>query len=773
MSTAVGRPGPTHASTSRQQPYPQPGVAKPPQARATAAQQLQRQLLDRQTIRAKYQRIFGSPTYLEPGPSNRLVLSVRSGVPAEVDFGLTRLIQVSFLDPDLLRLVEFPGLLDGLLGLIREYVDRRKADRATGVPALAAALGEEPREAVRRRAAEAALVLRNLLPGRGSSEVVNGSKRLKKLICDVLDEGNGEGIQAEETTELRLYLLEVLETMADKAPLALPGHAITPDVAPGEEEDDSRPPPKPEPLDSPAVRLFPLLVALTRSNDRALILSAFRCLTVLSTNNKSDSVLAFLTYDAVAPLPKPHPHPIQTAIELLPLADSELNTAILDFIYQHTTLPSNAVLFATRPELLSILRLVCSKFHIKGKREHVEINLHVAQTDATKWHNALPKPHLRKPLPQTHADSDGPVSRDELEGILRMKEPERCIAWMRLAFEPHAESDIPQISFWQSYQTLFAPHMAPGIPPMLTASDVIKHANDGHPSAQPVVVMEPERKFVIRGIRQRERPELQSRVRCLWKSCPSSDVINSPIACYHHLHDTHLALPSVPSDCAWQGCTYSSSQPDPSLRLADLSVHVRTHLPPLTTPTPPTPAELSDLPAILHHERHHAERDPLTGKDPTAAGPSLLSVLIIRNIARVAKLALDAKASSSGVSSAGPTSGGGASVASGNAAIGRLAGDEQSIFEAFAAAAEGLAKKDGVLSRLEKVDYTAAFPAVEALLAIEETLTKMLLSDAALGKVLAEVAVLVEHCRTKAQKLLQKKKPELPVFGREVEMQEA
>lgn len=92
-------------------------------------------------------------------------------------------------------------------------------------------------------------------------------------------------------------------------------------------------------------------------------------------------------------------------------------------------------------------------------------------------------------------------------------------------------------------------------------------------------------------------------------------------------------------------------------------------------------------------------------------------------------------------------------MASGNAAIGRLAGDEQSIFEAFAAAAEGLAKKDGVLSRLEKIDPTLALPAIEALLSVQETLVRISMADASLGKVLSEVVQTIEACRRKVRKL--------------------
>lgn len=366
--------------------------------------------------------------FLETGANNRLVLSLRSGIPAEVDFGLDRLVQITSIEPDLVRLGEFPGLLDGCLALVRDYLDRRRADRAKGFPALSALVGEEARDVLRRRAGEAALILRNLAPESRSRDPLLASKKLLRVICDVLEEGQLDQLDGDETTEIRIYLLDVLECIGEQVPLALPGHA----VAAGSEADgdDDRPPPKPEPLDSPAVRLFPLLVALTRSTDRALILAGFRCLTVLALNGKSDAVFALLTYDGIAPLPKPCPHPIQTAIDLLPVADAELNLAILEFIYQHTLLPSNAVLLAERRELAGILRLLISKFHVRAKLEEVTIDLRTANFDGRIYHDKHAIKHARKSTAVYAVQAnDSLVSSEELAQLIPISEPSRALSW--------------------------------------------------------------------------------------------------------------------------------------------------------------------------------------------------------------------------------------------------------------------------------------------------------------------------------------------------------
>lgn len=53
--------------------------------------------------------------YLEPGPSNRLYLSLRSGIPSQIDWALSRLTHASFHYGERLQLDGFAGLTDVLL----------------------------------------------------------------------------------------------------------------------------------------------------------------------------------------------------------------------------------------------------------------------------------------------------------------------------------------------------------------------------------------------------------------------------------------------------------------------------------------------------------------------------------------------------------------------------------------------------------------------------------------------------------------------------------
>lgn len=158
------------------------------------------------------------------------------------------------------------------------------------------------------------------------------------------------------------------------------------------------------------------------------------------------------------------------------------------------------------------------------------------------------------------------------------------------------------------------------------------------------------------------------------------------------------------------------------------------------------------MPAVLHHQRFHAEKEG-SAFDASATGHGFFAALVIRNLGRTAKLAVEARTSAASSAASGKGASGSALVASGNAAIGRLAGDQQSIFEAFAAAAEGSVKKEGVLNRLQKVDYAAGMPLAEVLVGMQDALNATVMSDVTLGKILGETALQVEECRRALRKL--------------------
>ncbi|GAA5977588.1 hypothetical protein JCM5350_002283 [Sporobolomyces pararoseus] len=782
LNASGSRPNlPFHQSSNRV-PYAPPGVARPPKQGGGGVGSGgggTKGSSHRSRARDRWSQLFQGPAYLEPGPSNRLVLSLRCCVASEVDFSLERLIQVSSIDPDLLRFNELPGLLDGLMSLIRDYLDTRTTERGDS-----SYFNSEKREVLRKRASEASLILRNLsLEGKKNLEVLIASKRFKKLMVEVLEQGEIEGILGEETTEIRLYLLEILELIGEQIPLVIPGHSI-PLSNEEEEETSNSSTIKPEPLDSPCVKLFPLLVNLTTSPDRSLVLASFRCLTVLSLNEKSDHLFSLLTYTNLPPLPKPKPHPIETAIKLLTLGDSELTTVLLDFIYQHTLLPSNSVLFCSRRDLVNVLKLVASKFEIGARIEQVEtVVLESSSEAASFFKNNFGDCYNKREQDQQEEEEeeettdDGLLSSREVAEIINSQEPERTISWMHKMYEIDPDSDITQVSLWTAYKTQFEPlttndNSSPSssIPTMLQAQEVIRLAGQTFPSAVPTIVEDSEgRKFIIKGLELRTRRKKSMAGECCWKGCQNSRGHENVLEFHQHVYNSHLSSSSSssppPTTCLWSNCTYTvppTSSNDPSLQLARISLHTRTHLPPLSSSsfsTSPSsqPGTSTELPVSrLHHVRYHAQVD----EHHEATGPSFLACLILRNLSRTAKLAkeaLEPQSSTSATvdqsSSSREVGGGGGriSVASGNSAIGRLAEGEQSIFEAFALAEEaaggssvGGGMKGGILQQVEKPDWKLAEPVIKALESVEDKVLKMALSNVVLGKYLVEVVRTIE-----------------------------
>jgi len=78
-----------------------------------------------------------------------------------------------------------------------------------------------------------------------------------------------------------------------------------------------------------------------------------------------------------------------------------------------------------------------------------------------------------------------------------------------------------------------------------------------------------------------------------------------------------------------------------------------------------------------------------------------------------------------------------------SAAIGRLAEGEQSIFEAFAIAEEGIltGQKGGILSPVEKVGWEIASPAITAFGDLQDTVSRTALSNVMIAKYSKEVGV--------------------------------
>ncbi|PWN36095.1 uncharacterized protein FA14DRAFT_172673 [Meira miltonrushii] len=70
------------------------------------------------------------PTYLAPGPNNRLLLSLKSGIPSHISWALSRLTFTSMHNVDSLILDQFPGLLEALMQFPKRLVYATNGDNA-------------------------------------------------------------------------------------------------------------------------------------------------------------------------------------------------------------------------------------------------------------------------------------------------------------------------------------------------------------------------------------------------------------------------------------------------------------------------------------------------------------------------------------------------------------------------------------------------------------------------------------------------------------------
>lgn len=77
---------------------------------------------------------------------------------------------------------------------------------------------------------------------------------------------------------------------------------------------------------------------------------------------------------------------------------------------------------------------------------------------------------------------------------------------MHTVFESVPNADITQVALWAAYRGQFEPLVqAKATAPLLSASEVIKLTTDAYPNALPAAIGVPEKKFVIQGMRIRDR----------------------------------------------------------------------------------------------------------------------------------------------------------------------------------------------------------------------------------------------------------------------------
>ena len=607
--------------------------------------------------------------YLLPGPSNRILLSLKSGLPVQIDWALSRLVLLTANYRDQaardFTLDSVPGLADALLSYVR-----RIHAALTGEPACkwAASFFEQPTGALdvgigapgdaghqgtsqvsaalvkahdaskptaaynpthdpshavlMRRALEAALALRNLAAHGSNARSLASVKGIFALVRDILqlpttalpirsqqghtvgdlDAAREDGwLEIEGITELRLYFLDILDALASKVTLtrrvvATAATSTASALTNGHEGAKST-----RQVAAPGDDILTSLISLTlSSNDRAFLLGSLRCLTTMASIERNEAAFVEVSLSSG----QQSPGLLQRCVELLPLTqDTELLEAVLDMLYQLVCIGNNAIKVAAPPSMASLR----SKSTFSASRTDVEVSgasssqtahandaYATAKTSAlirllsrnlqlgrTMWERLLP---LKVPqdwfssVPSRQAEAmrkqrqlqvsianETPQERakrkkltpQERKSLLRLKEPERGIAWMRMVFTRNPDREITQMEFWTAYKEEFGQN-SDGIP-LQPAAELIRAVSLVFPQAAAMVVPKqgdlPQR-FVIRGIDIKERDiELLEPYRCHWSTCTAPET-NSIEAQRSHAK-LHVQYASD-GRCRWRRCNFDA-----------------------------------------------------------------------------------------------------------------------------------------------------------------------------------------------------------------------
>ncbi|KAJ7446478.1 hypothetical protein B0H11DRAFT_1745738 [Mycena galericulata] len=463
-------------------------------------------------------RIFAG-WYTETVPHNRMYLSLRSGIKQEVNWALDRLCRLCHNEPFLLRTV--PGLIDALFEWPEWYVtEGYKASDETQ------SLFSPPPDLAgkRRHALESLFVLRNTAMNETNAQELVYHSHSMPLILNALNNLNPD---LDEHSEFLLNTVEFFHSLAAT-------YVVHPNLV--------------RTLRNP---IPPLSRIAGSSYNRSLIISSLTTLTLILSNPPNMSQLS------------PDSPALASAIRYLPLfIDKPLVDVSLNYLYMHLSHPAMAKTFLLHADMPSVLKLLVSLILSEQVEETVTL-------DVTGPVHTTPSVAVKV---RAHE-----LTKEELSGLVRQPEPQRCFDWMKAMFVARPEGELTQVDFWNLYKDAFSPYSKEH--PLLVASDVIKNVSVVFPSAQAMVLQGEVQKFIVRGVDRRMVSVANERFKCLWnKSKCDAPAFSAPGDLFDHILDHIADADSAECPCLWASC------PQPSLPKAGLRPHVLTHI---SSPQPP------------------------------------------------------------------------------------------------------------------------------------------------------------------------------------------
>ncbi|THV07528.1 hypothetical protein K435DRAFT_260405 [Dendrothele bispora CBS 962.96] len=433
--------------------------------------------------------------YTEPLHNNRMVLSLLSGLDAEIGWALDRLCRLSHNEQ--FSLSATPGLLDALFEWPEWFV-RKGYKESTDLQSL---FSLPPLLLERRQhALESLFVLRNAALHESNQADLASYPRTMPLILNSL---HNLRLDLDENNEFLLHTVDLFHAVAS-------GFVLPPRTSPSNQNP-----------------LPPLLQLVSQTSNRSLIISTLAALTLLFSNNQNSS---YLSSDSPA---------LTASIRYLPLfVDKTLLDASLNYLYVHLSNNTMAKAFLLHPDMPSILRVLFSLLI----HEQIEETVTVDVTGAIHT------------VPSTVVSiRDHELSTTELESLAEMPEPQRCYDWMKCMFAPKPDGEVTQVDFWTLYKDTFTLYQEKSA--LLAASDVIKNVNFVFPQAQPMVVDGPPQRFIVRGVDRRKDFVAAERLKCRWdrSQCPVPK-FSTPEELQNHLEQHLDDIDTNEIDCLWGSC---------------------------------------------------------------------------------------------------------------------------------------------------------------------------------------------------------------------------
>lgn len=303
-----------------------------------------------------------------------MLLSVRSGIPKEVNWALERMCRLSGNDQFILK--NIVGLTDALIEWPEWYV-ARGADlcRMDSIFSMPSTLAQQ-----RRHALEAIFILRNASLNGDNAQFFSTHSRTLRLIHNALHRLKAD---SDMNSEFLLHIVDLAYSVVLCLPIDKPqtGNTFT-----------------------TSALIAPLEGLIETSNDRAFVITVLRTLTLIISNPRNTN---YVTTTSPA---------LHASIRYLPLlSDTPLISSCLDYIYAHVSHGPMVKSFLLLPNMPGLLKILVTLLLNEQHEELVSEEL-------------LPEPAKTAPAIAIVKQQCEPTP-EELDRIAKLAEPERSSEW--------------------------------------------------------------------------------------------------------------------------------------------------------------------------------------------------------------------------------------------------------------------------------------------------------------------------------------------------------